>query len=147
MAASDVRVDTLTQVERSKRMSLIRSKDTGPETTVRSLVYGMGYRYRLYDTSIPGKPDMVFKGRKKVIFVHGCFWHRHKRRGCPLARLPKTRIEFWLPKLEGNRLRDLRNKRELHKLGWSVLEIWECELKNLEALSSRILYFLNDEIA
>lgn len=128
-------------------MGLVKGKDTTPEIFVRRLVHKLGFRFRLHAKDLPGRPDLVFRTRKKAIFVHGCFWHRHMKRSCTLARLPKSRLDFWLPKLESNRLRDLRNKRELHKLGWSVLEIWECELKNMDALSNRILYFLNDEIA
>src|ERR1700733_2301956 len=96
--------DTLTRDERSERMALIRAKNTGPEITVRKLVHGLGYRYRLHGRLIPGRPDLVFAGRKKVIFVHGCFWHRHSDSACKLARMPKSRLEFWVPKLEKNRL-------------------------------------------
>jgi DNA mismatch endonuclease (patch repair protein) len=94
-------MDTLSRKERSQRMSLIRNRDTKPELLVRRLVHGSGYRYRLHGTDLPGKPDLVFPGRKKVIFVHGCFWHRHPK--CSLARLPKSRLSFWLPKLTENR--------------------------------------------
>jgi DNA mismatch endonuclease (patch repair protein) len=103
----------------------------------------MGYRYRLHSASLPGKPDLVFPGRRKVIFVHGCFWHRHPSSSCKLARMPKSRLEFWLPKLEGNRLRDERNQRELKKQGWKVLSIWECQIVNLASLSNRIRSFLS----
>jgi len=135
--------DTLTQKERSARMSLVRGKDTRPELAVRTLVHGMGYRYRLHIASLPGKPDLVFAGRKKVIFVHGCFWHRHPSRSCKLARMPKSRPEFWVPKLEGNRLRDERNKRELKRQGWKVLSIWECQIADVASLSKRIRAFLS----
>jgi DNA mismatch endonuclease (patch repair protein) len=135
--------DTLNKKERSARMALVRGKDTKPELVVRGLVHGMGYRYRLHSASLPGKPDLVFASRKKVIFVHGCFWHRHPSSSCKLARMPKSRLEFWLPKLEGNRLRDERNKRELWKQGWKVLSIWECQIANLASLSNRIRSFLS----
>jgi len=102
-------MDTLTPAERSTRMALVRAKDTKPELLVRRLVHGMGYRYRLHRRDLPGKPDLVFPSRGKVIFVHGCFWHRHAR--CALARLPKSRGDFWLPKLTANAQCDSRNAR------------------------------------
>ncbi|MFZ5883140.1 MAG: very short patch repair endonuclease [Chloroflexota bacterium] len=132
--------DTLTPPERSKRMSRIRAKDMRPEMLVRRLVHGMGYRYRLHVSNLPGKPDLVFPGRKKIIFVHGCFWHRHE--GCSLARLPKTRLDFWLPKLESNRQRDKRVLEQLQALGWDVLVVWECELKAHARLMEKLRNFL-----
>ncbi|NPT36263.1 very short patch repair endonuclease [Paraburkholderia xenovorans] len=132
--------DTLTPAQRSKRMSLIRGKNTGPELAVRKLVYAAGYRYRLHSIKLPGRPDLVFHGRRKVIFVHGCFWHRHE--GCRLARLPKSRLEFWGEKLEGNKRRDMRNQEALVEIGWSVLVVWECELADEKALIERIRAFL-----
>jgi DNA mismatch endonuclease (patch repair protein) len=134
-------MDTLTPAERSARMALVRPKDTKPELTVRRLVHGMGYRYRLHRRDLPGTPDLVFPGRGKVIFVHGCFWHRHKL--CPLARLPKSRAEFWLPKLTANKERDARNLLALRALGWSVLTIWECQLNDTVKLANRVRRFLN----
>ena len=122
-------------------MGLVKCKDTKPELITRKLVYSMGYRYRLHGSKIPGKPDLVFAGRKKVIFIHGCFWHRH--RGCPNCRLPKTRLDFWKPKLEENRKRDLANQRKLRKTGWEYLIIWECELKDTDLLSERIKAFMD----
>jgi DNA mismatch endonuclease (patch repair protein) len=133
-------VDTLTPAARSKRMSLIRGKNTGPELTVRRLIYAAGYRYRLHGMKLPGRPDLVFPRRRKVIFVHGCFWHRHE--GCRLARLPKSRLEFWGEKLEGNRQRDTRNLEALRTLGWAALVVWECELADEKALIERIRAFL-----
>lgn len=133
-------MDTLTPSERSLRMARVRSKDTKPEMLVRRLVHGLGYRYRLHDKRLPGTPDMVFTGRKKVIFVHGCFWHRHP--GCPLARLPKSRLDFWLPKLEGNRERDLRQLEALRAKGWEPMIIWECEVKDLDSLIQKLHGFL-----
>lgn len=133
-------IDTLSIAERSERMSRVRSKDTRSEMIVRRLVYGMGFRYRLHDAHLPGKPDMVFRSRRKVIFVHGCFWHRHKN--CSLARMPKSRVNFWQEKLNGNRARDKRSQRQLEKMGWSVLVVWECELKGLDALQQKIEQFL-----
>lgn len=124
-------------------MSRVRSKDTKPELLVRKLVYSLGYRYRLHYWKLPGKPDMVFPIRGKVIFIHGCFWHRHK--GCKQARIPKSRQEFWLLKLEENRKRDQRVNKALYRAGWSVMIIWECQLKDLERLTRRIRRFLDEK--
>ena len=134
--------DTLTRVERSERMGRIQNKDTKPEMRIRKIVHGMGYRYRLHKANLPGKPDLVFAGRRKVIFVHGCFWHRHPDPSCSLARLPKSKLDFWIPKLEANRQRDEANVRELEQAGWDVLTIWECQLRNEKELKSRIQVFL-----
>ena len=136
-------VDSLGPRERSERMGRIRSKDTGPEMTVRRLVHGMGYRYRLHRRDLPGCPDLTFGRLRKTIFVHGCFWHRHGDSNCKLARLPKSRLEFWLPKLERNKARDQENIDRLIKEGWSVLVVWECELKDTASLSNRIRAFLS----
>lgn len=122
-------------------MARVRSKNTRPELLVRKLVFGLGYRYRLHKRTLPGSPDLVFAPREKVIFVHGCFWHRHSR--CALARLPKSRIDFWVPKLEGNRLRDEKNKRALTRMGWKVLTIWECQLADKDHLGAVIRRFLD----
>ena len=124
-------------------MALIRAKDTGPEMMVRRLVYGLGYRYRLHGRSVPGKPDLVFAGRKKVIFVHGCFWHRHPDSACKLARMPKSRLEFWAPKLEKNKLRDETVSKALAELGWQSLTIWECQLTDIPAVSEQVRSFLD----
>lgn len=136
-------MDTLTPAERSARMGLVRSKDTKPEVLVRKLTHSMGFRYRLHDSSLPGKPDLVFPGRRKIIFVHGCFWHRHGT--CKNTRWPKSRLEFWKPKLERNRARDLSNRKALRKLGWRVLVIWECQIEESERLRERIRHFLADD--
>ena len=134
-------VDSLTPEERSKRMSLVRSKDSKPEMAIRRLVHSLHYRYRLHDPTLPGHPDLVFKSRRKVIFVHGCFWHRHGD-GCALARMPKSRLEFWRPKLEENARRDREKQAALHALGWDYLIIWECQLKDVDGLTSQIRDFL-----
>lgn len=139
--------DTLKPEERSKRMALIRGHDTKPEMVVRKIVHSMGFRYRLHVKDLPGKPDLVFPKLRKVILIHGCFWHRHRKPSCKLARLPKTKLSFWEAKLEGNRLRDQKIKRKLRADGWRVLEVWECELGNPGHLASRLRYFLKDEIA
>ena len=133
-------VDTLSVVARSERMSRIRSGDTEPELMVRRLVHRMGYRYRLHGADLPGKPDLVFRSRKKVIFVHGCFWHRHT--GCSLARIPKSRVEFWRGKLEQNRTRDIKVRRRLARMGWKSLVVWECKLNDLERVCGKIERFL-----
>lgn len=135
--------DTLTKAERSRRMSLVKGKNTKPELRVRRIVHGLGFRYRLHRRNLPGKPDLVFPGRRKVIFVHGCFWHRHP--GCKLARLPKSRTDFWEPKLEQNRDRDLENQRVLTERGWDVLVVWECELAEEKALKARLKDFLKGD--
>lgn len=126
-------------------MSRVKAKDTQPELFVRKLVHSMGYRYRLHDKSLPGRPDMVFKKRKKAIFVHGCFWHRHSDPGCRLSRLPKSRIEFWKPKLDANVQRDRDNLTKLEQKGWACLVVWECELRHKEQIKNEIRAFLDEE--
>lgn len=137
--------DTLTPTERSERMSRVRNKDTKPELKVRRLTHGLGYRYRLHRKDLPGKPDLVFPSRRKVIFVHGCFWHRHPDPDCKLARLPKSRLDFWVPKLEANRERDERNLKLLVENGWEPLVIWECQTRNMVEVERRVRAFLEDE--
>ncbi len=134
--------DTLTPAQRSERMSRVRSKHTGPEMTVRRLMHRLGYRYRLHDKRLPGRPDLVFPSRRCVIFVHGCFWHRHGDSGCKLARLPKSRLDFWVPKLDANKARDVENRRKLRSLQWKSLVIWECQLKKPLSLERKIRSFL-----
>ena len=136
-------MDTLQPAERSRRMSLIRSKDTAPEMLVRRIVHGMGYRYRLHRRDLPGSPDLTFPAHRKVIFVHGCYWHRHNDPTCKLARLPKSRLDFWLPKLERNRARDRENQERLATLGWDVLVVWECGMKDRTKLESTLRAFMD----
>lgn len=124
-------------------MSRVRSRDTKPEMLVRQITHAMGFRYKLHDATLPGKPDLVFPSRRKVIFVHGCFWHRHAAVTCGLARMPKSRENFWRNKLETNRLRDRRNRQKLAVLNWESLVIWECQLANIASLRKRIRSFLN----
>lgn len=133
-------MDTLTPAERSERMSRVRSKDSKPEMQVRRLVHGMGYRYKLHTRNLPGNPDLVFPGLGKIIFVHGCFWHRHGT--CKNTRWPKSKLDFWKPKLEENRRRDATIQRKLRRTGWRVMVIWECKLRNMTALTDRIRKFL-----
>ena len=136
--------DTLTKKERSERMSRVRGRDTKPEMIVRRLVHRLGFRYRLHDRRLPGAPDLVFKARRKAIFIHGCFWHRHSDPACKLARMPKSKLDFWRPKLESNRQRDLRNQSELDAIGWKYLIVWECELGHREQLENKLLAFLTE---
>lgn len=136
-------MDSLTPRQRSERMRRVRSRDTKPELLVRRTAHRLGYRFRLHKAGLPGKPDLVFAGRRKVIFVHGCFWHRHPDPHCKLARLPKSRHDFWVPKLEGNRSRDERVVKALTAQGWGVLEIWECQCIEGEQLENMIQGFLD----
>lgn len=138
-------IDALTPEKRSWNMSQIKSGNTKPELIVRSLLHSMGYRFRLHGRVnkrlfkkgvLPGKPDIVLRKYKTVIFVHGCFWHRHK--GCPRATTPKTNTDFWLKKFEANTVRDKKAQSSLRAMGWKVIVIWECELKDLNKLSSKI---------
>lgn len=132
-------VDNRTAESRSALMSRIRGTNTAPELTVRRLLHIQGYRYRLHRRDLPGTPDIVFPSRKKVIFINGCFWHAH---GCRIGRPPKSRQEFWLPKLERNRSKDVRNRRALRNSGWGVLTVWQCQTKSQERLTERFLSFL-----
>lgn len=140
-------MDSLTPEQRSERMSRIRGKDTKPEMIVRRLVHGLGYRYRLHVRSLPGVPDLVFPSRKKVIFVHGCFWHYHGDPSCPIAHIPKSRSTVWSDKFERNRTRDLRNISLLLSQGWNVLELWECQLIPMDRLETLILDFLGPRVS
>lgn len=132
--------DTVSKSRRSEIMSRIHSKDTAPEMLVRRLVWGLGYRYRLHARGLPGRPDLVFPSRKKVVFVHGCFWHMHRHGGT--ARVPKSRVKFWLQKLSGNAERDANAKRALTRLGWSSIVVWECQTANRDRLAGRLKAFL-----
>ena len=134
-------MDIVSPERRSRIMAGIKAKNTKLEMAVRRLVHGMGFRYRLHRRDLPGSPDMVFPGRRKVIFVHGCFWHRHT--SCRLAYNPKSNVKFWTEKLAKNARRDAEVQRALESNGWSVLVVWECELSDGPALSARIAAFLN----
>lgn len=134
-------MDTISPEKRSNNMRRIRSKDTAPELLVRRLVYSMGYRYRIHYNKLPSKPDLAFIGRKKVIFVHGCFWHGHV---CEKGdRRPKSNQAYWATKIDSNIKRDIETQSALNATGWSVLVIWECELKNLSLINNRIRDFLD----
>jgi len=135
-------LDTLTWSQRSQRMSLVRGKGSKAEKAVRRAAHQLGYRYRLHSRTLPGRPDLVFRSRKKVIFVHGCFWHIHE--GCSRARFPKSpeTADWWRRKLLGNVERDTLTLRELRDQGWEVFVIWECETENREQLEALIREFL-----
>ncbi|WP_429418466.1 very short patch repair endonuclease [Pseudomonas plecoglossicida] len=134
--------DRLSSQKRSWNMSRVKSRDTIPELAVRKVLYGMGYRYRLHSTAVPGKPDIVLKRFRAAIFVHGCFWHRHP--GCKFAYVPKSRVEFWTKKFEANVRRDETVKKQLSDLGWKSLTIWECETKSSETIEHLLRGFLGE---
>jgi DNA mismatch endonuclease (patch repair protein) len=136
-------MDVYEKKKRSEIMSRVKRRDTGPELLVRSTVHSLGYRFRLYRPDLPGKPDITLPKHRKVIFVHGCFWHGHKR--CPRAERPTTNIAFWRKKLDSNIARDKRNIRQLKKDGWHVLVVWQCQTKKHETLERTLSKFLNEE--
>lgn len=125
-----------------ENMRRIRSKDTAPELAVRSLAHLLGYRFRLHLKRLPGTPDLAFVRRRKVIFVHGCFWHQHK--SCIDGRLPKSRTDYWKAKLSKNKERDLANQIALRAIGWKSLVIWECQTKNPGSIRTCLIKFLGD---
>lgn len=129
-------VDFLTPIERSKRMSAIRSKNTKPEVTLRKALHQLGFRYRLGGAGLPGRPDLVLPKYKVAVFVHGCFWHRHA--GCKVASTPKSNSEFWSAKFQRNVARDAKVSSELKALGWNVFVIWECELSAKSRLAGTV---------
>lgn len=135
--------DIVDQTTRSRIMSRIRNRDTAPEQVVRQELYRLGIRYRLHNGKLPGRPDIVINRLRTVIFVHGCFWHRHP--GCRLAYTPKSNFEFWLSKLEGNAIRDIENQARLIKMDWQVIVIWECEIRDRTTLRERLSKLLSIE--
>ena len=136
--------DILTPRERSERMRRVGTKDTKPEVAVRQIIHGMGYRYRLHRKDLPGTPDLVFVGRRKVIFVHGCFWHGH---GCRAGRRPQSNQAYWNAKLTDNQQRDEAKLSELQASGWECLVVWQCDIRDDGALRSRITAFLETRIS
>jgi DNA mismatch endonuclease (patch repair protein) len=120
-------------------MSAVRTKNTGPELAVRRLLHAAGFRYRLHDVDLPGKPDIVLPAKGKVIFVHGCFWHGHS---CAFGRLPKSRLGYWRTKIATNGRRDIANLRRLRRRGWGTIVVWQCELRDLERLMRRLRAFI-----
>jgi DNA mismatch endonuclease (patch repair protein) len=131
--------DTRTPEQRRYIMQSVGTHDTGPELAVRRLLTGLGYRFRLNAKKLPGKPDIVFPGRKRAIFVHGCFWHGH---GCSKGQAPKSRLDYWGPKLKTNRERDTAQLAALQSLGWSVLTVWQCETNDPAALRGKLAAFI-----
>jgi DNA mismatch endonuclease, patch repair protein len=135
-------MDTISKKQRSANMRAVRSADTQPEMRVRLIAHRLGYRFRLHRRDLPGKPDLAFPGLRKVIFVHGCFWHQHQ--GCQRGSVPSSNIEFWYPKLAGNRARDLKQLAAVRKCGWRALVIWECQIKDETHLAARLGRFLGN---
>ncbi|MGE5054853.1 MAG: very short patch repair endonuclease [Acidobacteriota bacterium] len=131
-------MDTLTRAQRAAAMRAVRVKDTAPEIAVRRLLFGFGYRYRLHAGDLPGKPDIVLRSRRCVLFVNGCFWHGHR---CKRGARPSSNVEFWVSKIEGNRRRDQRVRNQLKRNGWRVLTIWECETRHTERLAHKLQEF------
>ena len=135
-------MDRISSTLRSANMRRIKGKNTSPELAVRRMIFRLGYRYRLHRGDLPGKPDIVFGRLRKLIFVHGCFWHAHP---CFMAHQPKTNEAYWSPKLKRNQERDARHLEELETAGWDVLTIWECELKNMDSVEQKLTRFLNGQ--
>lgn len=137
------------QDARSAQMALIGACNTKPEMRVRRALHSAGLRYRLHTKGLPGKPDIVFPRARVALFVHGCFWHQHPDPACKLARMPKSRLEFWRPKLEGNRARDGKVRAKLEELGWMVIEVWECQAKRsqLEQLAEKVRDIVRARVA
>lgn len=133
--------DRISKRDRSDLMSRIRSRDTAPELVVRSCVHRLGYRFRLHDRRLPGSPDLVLPRLRVIVFVHGCFWHRHA--GCRLSYQPKSRVRFWSHKFEANVARDRRTAAALRRAGWRVLIVWECQTQDEQRLTKRLARFLS----
>lgn len=133
-------MDKLTPERRSENMRRIRSEDTSPEKRVRSLLHRMGLRFRLHDATLPGKPDIVLPKLGLIVEVRGCFWHQHGP--CADSRIPQSRRDYWVAKLEKNKQRDVANARALRKLGWSVITVWECQIKHEDKLGARLRRFV-----
>ena len=138
-------VDHVSPEIRSRIMASVRSKGTKPEMAVRRALHRLGYRYRLHRKDLPGRPDLTFVSRKKVLFINGCFWHLHP--GCSRARIPVSNQEFWTRKLQRNRSRDADNIASLRKLGWDTMTVWQCELRDLDSALNRIVLFLGQPTA
>jgi len=137
-------VDHLSAAERSRNMSRVKGRDTKPELLVRSLIHRMGFRFSLHRKDLPGRPDIVLVRHRKLVFVHGCFWHGHA--GCSRATVPSTNIHFWKKKISGNKTRDKSVTRRLGVMGWKVLVVWQCHTNNTQKLTTRLERFLADDI-
>ncbi len=135
-------MDRLTPDQRSANMRQIKSTGMKPELLVRRLVHGMGFRYRLHRADLPGKPDLVFPARRKIIFVHGCFWHQHPDPACGRAHTPRSNNSYWEPKLARNVARDAASVQLLNEAGWEVATVWECELRDQSAVAAALKAFL-----
>lgn len=133
--------DTRSTEQRRRIMQSVKRRDTGPEMAVRHLLYRAGYRYRLHVKGLPGSPDVVFTSRRKVVFVHGCYWHGH---GCRKGKLPKSRLDYWDEKIAANRARDARKESELQAGGWQVMSVWQCEIADMETLEQKLRSFLGE---
>lgn len=133
-------MDKISPERRSANMGRIRSKNTSPEIVLRRLIHGLGYRFRLHRRDLPGKPDIVFPSRRKIILMHGCFWHQHS--ACPEGRIPGSRPEYWVEKLKRNQVRDEANRTLLEQQGWKIFVVWECELKDAAAVTKAVKKFL-----
>lgn len=134
--------DVFTPAKRSAIMARIKGQNTKPEILVRKLVHSLGYRFRLHQNKLPGKPDLVLPRHEKIIFVHGCFWHGHA--GCSRATVPSTNISFWQRKIQGNKRRDLSVRRKLRRKGWSILVVWQCQTRSIERLTDRLRCFFQE---
>ncbi|MCK7615527.1 very short patch repair endonuclease [Roseibium sediminicola] len=134
-------MDTRTPEQRRRIMQSVKSKNTAPELVVRKLLHSMGFRFRLHPKDLPGKPDIVFRSKKRAINVNGCFWHGH---GCPKGQLPKSRLEYWGPKITANKARDARKRSELEELDWRLLDVWQCEIDDHDALEKKLRSFLQE---
>lgn len=132
-------MDTRTPEQRRRIMQSVGQKNTGPELAVRRIAHGLGYRFRLHRRDLPGTPDLVFSSRRKVVFVHGCFWHGH---GCAKGRLPRSREDYWGPKIERNKERDEQACAELRATGWDVMTVWQCEAKESGKIVEKLVTFL-----
>jgi DNA mismatch endonuclease (patch repair protein) len=132
-------VDTRSPEQRRRIMQSVAQRDTGPELAVRKMVHALGYRFRLHSKDLPGRPDIVLRRHRKAIFVHGCYWHGH---ACKKGNLPKSKLDYWRPKIEGNKARDRRSLQALRALGWRALVVWQCEIRNPVQLGRRLHRFL-----
>ena len=131
-------MDRVSQEQRSRNMSRIRGRDTTPEMKIRTSLHRLGYRYRTCEVSLPGKPDLVFKKRRKVLFIHGCFWHQHE--GCSRAFIPDSRKQFWLEKFRATAGRDIRTLASLTDMGWTAMVLWECEIREPSLIDTVITF-------
>ena len=138
-------MDTVSKSKRSEMMRAIKSRDSKIELTVRRMLHKAGFRFRLHRKDLPGNPDLVFPGRKKVVFVHGCFWHQHPDPNCRISHRPSSNTKYWHPKLERTIARDARNLSTLREQGWKALVLWECQMRDNDLLLNQLIQFLSDK--